>query len=97
MTTSAASDHSGAKTQQRACRPATTDDEPSAPKTKPPGNAELLTDMDVAACAGLLPDPDAVAPHWMDASWAQDIREIQVRPAAIQLLLPAVASLLQSC
>lgn len=50
------------------------------PKVKPPGNAELLTDMDVAACAGLVTDPQAVVPQWLDSSWVQDIREIQVGP-----------------
>ena len=61
------------------CSSAASDDEPSAPKVKPPGNAELLTDMDVAACAGLVADPTAVVPPWLDSSWVQDIREIQVK------------------
>ena len=74
------------------CRSATVDDdEPAAgpvPSAKPvpsasrrvPGEALILADLDVAACAGLLEESDSASlrPAWLDESWAADIRSIQV-------------------
>ena len=70
------------------CRPPTREEDPSSPKPQPsaaqlaeprkvPGNAEVLANLDVAACAGLLEDACPEKPAWLNDAWTTDIRQKQ--------------------
>lgn len=62
-----------------------------APPPAPPGHAEVLADLDVAAAVGLMGAPAAEVPVWCTPSTADALRRSQARPWCLSCLSrPAV-------
>ena len=53
------------------------------PPPAPPGHAEVLADLDVAAAVGLMGAPAAEVPGWCTPSTADALRRSQARPGCL--------------